>query len=151
MKTVKIAYDNPSPTCACKVSVDYLGDKWTLIIIRDLFRKKYTFSDIINNTDEKIATSVLADRLKKLISIGAIDYKFLNNNHKVKNYYLTDRGIDLYDIIFALQFWTLNNVDFNYSDNTTKWKLDISKQNHSSFISDFKDEYRIFRKRLFGF
>lgn len=151
MKTVKIAYDSPSPTCACKVSVDYLGDKWTLIIIRDLFRKKYTFSDIINNTDEKIATSVLADRLKKLNSIGAIDYKFLNNNHKVKNYYLTDRGIDLYDIIFALQFWTLNNVDFNYSDNTTKWKLDISKQNHSSFISDFKDEYRIFRKRLFGF
>ena len=131
--------------------MDYLGDKWILIIIRDLFRKKYTFGHFFDNSDERIASSVLADRLKKLKSIGAIDYKYLNQNKKVKNYYLTDRGIQLYDVIFALQLWTVNNVDFIYSKNTAKWKADINQQSHSTFISNFKEEYSLFRKQLFGF
>ena len=151
MNDEKIIYDDQSPTCACKVSLDYLGDKWILIIIRDLFRKKYTFGQFFDNSDERIASSVLADRLKKLKSIGAIDYKYLNQNKKVKNYYLTDRGIQLYDVIFALQLWTVNNVDFIYSKNTAKWKADINQQSHSTFISNFKEEYSLFRKQLFGF
>jgi len=151
MNPSKIIYKSHSPTCACKVSLDYLGDKWILIIIRDLFRKKYTFSQFFDNPDEKIASSVLADRLKKLKSIGAIDFKYLNHNYKVKNYYLTDRGIQLYDVIFALQLWTVNNVDFNYSVNTAKWKTDVNQQSHSTYISNFKEEYTIFRNQLFGF
>lgn len=151
MSEENIIYDSQFPTCACKVSLDYLGDKWILIIIRDLFRKKYTFSQFFDNPDEKIASSVLADRLKKLKSIGAIDFKYLNHNYKVKNYYLTDRGIQLYDVIFALQLWTVNNVDFNYSVNTAKWKTDVNQQSHSTYISNFKEEYTIFRKQLFGF
>lgn len=151
MNDEKIIYNGQSPTCACKVSLDYLGDKWILIIIRDLFRKKYTFGHFFDNSDERIASSVLADRLKKLKSIGAIDYKYLNQNKKVKNYYLTDRGIQLYDVIFALQLWTVNNVDFIYSKNTAKWKADINQQSHSTFISNFKEEYSLFRKQLFGF
>jgi len=151
MNPSKIIYKSHSLTCACKVSLDYLGDKWILIIIRDLFRKKYTFSQFFDNPDEKIASSVLADRLKKLKSIGAIDFKYLNHNYKVKNYYLTDRGIQLYDVIFALQLWTVNNVDFNYSVNTAKWKTDVNQQSHSTYISNFKEEYTIFRKQLFGF
>ena len=151
MSKENIIYDSQSPTCACKVSLDYLGDKWILIIIRDLFRKKYTYSQFFDNPDERIASSVLADRLKKLKSLGAIDYKYLNHNYKVKNYYLTDRGIQLYDVIFALQLWTINNVDFIYSKNTTKWKADINQQSHSTFISNFKEEYSLFRRQLFGF
>ena len=93
MNEENIIYDSQSPTCACKVSLDYLGDKWILIIIRDLFRKKYTFSQFFDNSDERIASSVLANSLKKLKSIGAIDFEYLNHNYKAKNYYLTDRGI----------------------------------------------------------
>jgi len=151
MDSEKIIYESQSPTCACKVSLDYLGDKWILIIIRDLFRKKYTFSQFYDNPDQRIASSVLADRLKKLKSIGAIDFKYLNQNYKIKNYYLTDRGIQLYDVIFSLQLWTINNVDFNYSENTNKWKSDINQQSHSTYISNFKKDYIIFRNQLFGF
>jgi len=125
MDSEKIIYESQSPTCACKVSLDYLGDKWILIIIRDLFRKNK--------------------------SIGAIDFKYLNQNYKIKNYYLTDRGIQLYDVIFSLQLWTINNVDFNYSENTNKWKSDINQQSHSTYISNFKKDYIIFRNQLFGF
>ena len=151
MDSEKIIYESQSPTCACKVSLDYLGDKWILIIIRDLFRKKYTFSQFYDNPDQRIASSVLADRLKKLKSIGAIDFKYLNQNYKIKNYYLTDRGIQLYDVIFSLQLWTINNVEFNYSENTNKWKSDINQQSHSTYISNFKKDYIIFRNQLFGF
>lgn len=151
MSQTKIHYEKNKPTCACKVSLDYLGDKWSLILIRDLFRKKYTFGQFFDNPEEKIASNILADRLKKLQCIGVIDFKYLNHNYKVKNYFLTDRGIQLYDIIFALQLWTVNNVDFNYSENTKKWKISINKQNHSTYISKFKEEYKLFRKQLFGF
>lgn len=151
LQNEKITYGDLSPTCACKVSLDYLGDKWILIIIRDLFRKKYTFGHFYNSSSEGIASSVLADRLKKLQDIGVIDFKYLNNNNKIKNYFLTDRGIQLYDIIFALQLWTVKNVDFQGTENTNKWKLEVEKQNHSSFISNFKKEYELFRKELFGF
>lgn len=151
MNPEKIIYESNSPACACKVSLEYLGDKWILIIIRDLFRKKYTFSQFFDSSDERIASSVLADRLKKLKRIGAIDFKYLNDNYKVKNYYLTDRGIQLYDVIFALQLWTVNNVEFNYSENTTKWKATVNQESHSTFISNFKEEYILFRKQLFSF
>ena len=62
----KIQYSNQSPTCACKVSLDYLGDKWILIIIRDLFRYHFTFTHFLKESKEKIATNILSDRLKKL-------------------------------------------------------------------------------------
>ena len=62
---MKINYVNTESVCACKVSLDLLGDSWTLIIIRDLFRGKTTFSQFLNN-DEHIASNVLVDRLKKL-------------------------------------------------------------------------------------
>ena len=87
----KIQYFDESPTCACKVSLDYLGDKWILVIIRDLFRKRFTFSQFMYDSDEKIATNIL-----------------------------TDRGVELYDIIYQLQYWTLQNVNFTFSENTKK-------------------------------
>ena len=144
MSEENIIYDSQSPTCACKVSLDYLGDKWILIIIRDLFRKKYTYSQFFDNLWRKNCIKCSCWSFKKLKSLGAIDYKYLNHNYKVKNYYLTDRGIQLYDVIFALQLWTINNVDFIYSKNTTKWKADINQQSHSTFISNFKEEYSLF-------
>lgn len=147
----KIVYENTTPICACKVSLDYLGDKWILIIIRDLFRKRHTFKQFFNESSEGIATSVLADRLKKLCKIGVIDFEYLDNNNKSKNYYLTDRGIELYDIIFALQLWTIKNVDFTYSENTAAWKSKIENQNHSSVKINMKEEYKLFRKEMFGF
>ena len=150
-KNNKILYKNLAPCCACKVSLDYLGDKWILIIIRDLFRKRYTFTHFFKESSEGIATNILANRLKKLCEIGVIDYKYLDDNKKNKNYYLTDRGIELYDIIFALQLWTIKNVDFTYSENTTSWKSKIENQKHSTVKSNFKEEYKLFRKEMFGF
>lgn len=151
VKKEKIKYFSEDSTCACKVSVDYLGDKWIFILIRDLFRKRYTFSQFMNESDEKIATNILTDRLKKLKQLEIIGYRLNKKNKKIKEYYLTDRGIELYDIIFQLQYWTLANVDFNYSENTKDWKALTKNTSREEIISSFKKNYRTFRIEKFGF
>ena len=147
----KIQYLDESPTCACKVSLDYLGDKWILVIIRDLFRKRFTFSQFMNDSDEKIATNILTDRLKKLRSQNIIDFRLNNKNKKIKEYYLTDRGVELYDIIYQLQYWTLQNVNFTFSENTKKWKKLSEELPREKVIDRYKQSYKEFRKKTFGF
>ena len=147
-----IKYPVFEESCACKVSLDYLGDKWILLIIRDLFRLRYTFSEFLHkNTEERIASNVLSDRLKKLIELDIINYKLNSKNKKIKEYYLTDTGIDLYDVIFELQNWALKNVDFKYSKNTTNWEKEIGENKKEIITQKKKKEYKIFRKKKFNF
>ena len=68
----KIKYKNRDSLCACKVSLDILGDKWSLIIVRDLFRNKNTFSQFLKESSEGIASNILIDRLKKLIELNIL-------------------------------------------------------------------------------
>ena len=147
----KIQYFDESPTCACKVSLDYLGDKWILVIISDLFRKRYTFSQFMYDSNEKIATNILTDRLKKLRSQNIIDFRLNIKNKKIKEYYLTDRGVELYDIIYQLQYWTLQNVNFNFSENTKRWKKLSEELPREKVIEQYKLNYKEFRKKTFGF
>lgn len=147
----KIQYFDESPTCSCKVSLDYLGDKWILVIIRDLFRKRFTFSQFMYDSDEKIATNILTDRLKKLRSQHIIDFRLNDKNKKIKEYYLTDRGVELYDIIYQLQYWTLQNVNFTFSENTKKWKKLSEELPREKVIEQYKQSYKEFRKKTFGF
>ena len=146
----KIKYAKEESICACKVSLDILGDKWSLIIVRDIFREKYTFSEFLNESDEGISSSILVDRLKKLISLEIIDYKREPEDKKIKKYYLTNRGIDLYTVIYELQFWTINNVDFNHSTNTTKWKDFSSLNSKERVITHYQDTYRSLRLKRFN-
>ena len=146
----KIKYAKEETICACKVSLDILGDKWSLIIVRDIFREKYTFSEFLNESDEGISSSILVDRLKKLISLEIIDYKRESKDKKIKRYYLTNRGIDLYGVIYELQFWTINNVDFTHSTNTTKWKDFSSLNSKEQVINHYQDTYRKLRLKRFN-
>ena len=145
----KIKYVKRESICACKVSLDILGDKWSLIIVRDIFREKSTFSEFLNQSDEGISSSILVDRLKKLISLEIIDFIREPEDKKIKKYYLTDRGIDLYGVIYELQLWTINNVDFIHSANTTKWKNFISLNSKEHTISHYQNSYRKLRFKRF--
>ena len=146
----KIKYAKEESICACKVSLDILGDKWSLIIVRDIFREKCTFSEFLKESDEGISSSILVDRLKKLISLEIIDYLREPEDKKIKRYYLTNRGIDLYGVIYELQFWTINNVDFTHSTNTTKWKDFSSLNSKEQVINHYQDTYRKLRLKRFN-
>jgi DNA-binding HxlR family transcriptional regulator len=91
--------------CPISITLDILGDKWTLLIIRDLmFSGKKTYGEFLQS-EEKIATNILADRLLILEKTGIVEKKAFPGN-KVKNLYqLTPKGIDLSPTLFEIILW----------------------------------------------
>ncbi len=91
--------------CPISMTLDILGDKWTLLIIRDLmFTGKRTYGEFLQS-EEKIATNILADRLLILEKTGLVEKKAFPGN-KVKNLYqLTSKGIDLMPVLFEIILW----------------------------------------------
>lgn len=92
--------------CPLSCSLDVFGDKWSLLIIRDLmFEKKCTYNDFLKSA-EGIATNILASRLKGLEENGVIE-KSAHPDSKAKNLYsLTQKGIDLLPIIMEIYIWS---------------------------------------------
>lgn len=91
-------------SCPISNSLDVLGDKWSLLIIRDLFMGRSTYSDMLQSP-EKIASNILVDRLKKMVSFGLINFHKKQGDGKTKYYYLTDAGIDLLPVLCDLMNW----------------------------------------------
>ena len=147
----KIKYEKKEPVCACAVSLNFFGDKWSLIIIRDLFRNRNTFSQFLKESAEGIATNILVNRLKKLTSNDIIGFRRNSRDKKIKEYYLTDRGVELYPILYELQLWTIKNVDFNPSENTIKWKKFTETSSEQEVVKHYTDEYKKTRLAQFGF
>jgi DNA-binding HxlR family transcriptional regulator len=92
--------------CPLSSSLDVFGDKWSLLIIRDLiFFKKCTYNDFLKS-EEGIATNILASRLKALEENGVIE-KLEHPESKAKILYrLTQKGIDLLPIIMEVYIWS---------------------------------------------
>lgn len=91
--------------CPLSCSLDVFGDKWSLLIIRDLmFFKKSTYNDFLRSA-EGIASNILASRLKALEENGLIE-KLDHPDSKAKNLYrLTAKGIDLLPILMEVYIW----------------------------------------------
>lgn len=87
------------------VSLEILGDRWSLLIIRDLMVRGYrTFRDF-ENAGEKIATNILADRLSKLEQADIITVESEKSDARRQNYRLTRKGIDLAPVMLELLIW----------------------------------------------
>ena len=98
--------------CECPITtaLDILGDKWILVIIKQmLIEDKKTFKDFIES-DEAIATNILTSKLKCLEEFGIIIKTQLPDNKKTKLYLLTEKGLALTPIIVELSIWSDENV-----------------------------------------
>ncbi|GAB3038052.1 winged helix-turn-helix transcriptional regulator [Spirosoma pulveris] len=92
-------------TCPISTSLDVLGDKWTLLILRDMvFSGKSTYGEFLQSA-EKIATNVLADRLAVLESQGILTKSVASDKKSKFTYRLTEKGVDTVPIIMALVQW----------------------------------------------
>ena len=100
--------------CPLTSVLDIIGDKWSLIIIRDIFLGKKTFTEFIKSS-EIIATNILANRLEVLTANGLIKVTKLPNDRKTKLYYLTNKGIDMYPIIYEMVQWSGRNLNKKFS------------------------------------
>ena len=111
--------------CPIASSLDIVGDKWSLLIIRDmLIKHKKTFKEI-SDSDERIAPSILSARLKLLESYKLISKRKLPENKKENIYLLTKKGIALAPIIIEFSLWGNSNMrEFNEIDDIESLKLD---------------------------
>lgn len=91
--------------CPISCSLETWGDKWSLLIIRDLMiKKECTYGDFLK-AREKIATNILASRLNNLTENGIIAKKDHPDNKLKILYYLTEKGIDLLPLIVEINLW----------------------------------------------
>ncbi|KZN33693.1 hypothetical protein N474_19635 [Pseudoalteromonas luteoviolacea CPMOR-2] len=92
----------------CPISnvLDHVGDKWSLLIIRDLmFFNKHAYSDL-QSSDERMATNILSSRLEKLESDGLISKQVDPKDKRKKVYTLTPAGIDMLPILIEMIIWS---------------------------------------------
>jgi DNA-binding HxlR family transcriptional regulator len=124
--------------CPIASTLDVVGDKWTLLIIRDmLIKHKKTFRDI-SNSDERIAPSILSARLKLLESIHLIFKTKTAENKKENIYLLTDKGVELTPIIIEFTLWGDKWMrEFNHIDDIVGLKTD-----KSVIIKTIQDNYK---------
>jgi DNA-binding HxlR family transcriptional regulator len=92
-------------TCPVSTSLDVLGDKWTLLILRDMvFAGKSTYGQFLLS-GEKVATNILADRLAVLESQGILTKAVAADKKSKFTYRLTEKGLDIVPIIVELILW----------------------------------------------
>jgi DNA-binding HxlR family transcriptional regulator len=91
--------------CPLNASVEMLGDRWSLLILRDMMLRGYrTFKEFLGS-DEKIATNILAGRLKRLEEYGIIAAKRDSTDGRKTIYTLTTKGIDLAPVLAEMVLW----------------------------------------------
>jgi DNA-binding HxlR family transcriptional regulator len=82
-----------------------LGDRWSLLIIRDLMVRGYRTFKEFQQSGEGIATNILTDRLQKLEATGFITAEVEETDGRRLNYRLTEKGIDLAPVLLELLIW----------------------------------------------
>ena len=103
-------------TCAIALSVQHLGDKWSLLLLRDMIMHKKTRFKEFRSSKEKIATNVLTNRLKHLQTEGFIKKLDPSGTKKSTRYIATDKGISSLPIIIELYLFSIQSLDESILD-----------------------------------
>ena len=103
--------NEPRSGCPINQSVEVLGDRWSLIVLRDImFGNFRTYGEIHSRSLEGIATNILADRLKRLVADGLLSMA-PDPSHKQRTIYrLTEKAIDLVPVMVALGNWGVKHL-----------------------------------------
>jgi len=91
--------------CPVSISLDMFGDRWSLLIVRDLMVRGYRTFKQFQQSGEGIATNILSDRLQKLEATGFITAEIEKTDGRKVNYRLTEKGIDLAPVVLELLIW----------------------------------------------
>jgi DNA-binding HxlR family transcriptional regulator len=91
--------------CPVSISLEVFGDRWSLLIIRDLMVRGFRTFQEFQRSGEGIATNILSDRLKKLEAAEIITTEVDETDRRRMNYRLTEKGIDLAPLLLDLLIW----------------------------------------------
>jgi len=113
--------------CPLNASVEMLGDRWCLLIIRDMMlRGARSYKEFLQGY-EGIATNILADRLRKLVGYGIISKKVDPSDGRKITYSLTKKGIDLAPMMTEMVLWAATHEDTENDSLVRQMRADKQK------------------------
>ncbi len=134
-------------SCMIASALDLIGDKWSLLIIRDmLLHQKKTFKEIVAS-DEGIATNLLSTRLKLLESLEVLTKRKLPENKKENIYLLTEKGIAMAPIILEIVLWSDKYVRAYHAKMNSYKDHNLDK---AQVIENTQKEYRELVRQTIG-
>lgn len=101
--------DASRSTCPIASTLDLIGDRWTLLVLRDLFLGKSRYDEFLES-EEGISTNVLADRLKRLEAYGMVTKEPYGNHRRRMAYSLTAKGRSLGPVLRVMAEWGLEHL-----------------------------------------
>jgi DNA-binding HxlR family transcriptional regulator len=132
-------------TCPVSSALDLFGDKWSLLIVRELISNgERTFKDF-NQINERISTARLSDRLSKLESLGILTKSNHPTNRKVFLYNLTEKGVDLTPIIAEFISWGYKYLNDHISEESKKIAQKL-KNNRDGTLKEIMNSHNLKNK-----
>jgi DNA-binding HxlR family transcriptional regulator len=134
--------------CPVATGLDVLGDKWTLLVLRDmLFGHKSTFNEV-KSSPELMPSKMLSNRLKKLEAIGFLSRKKGETNKKNVHYILEEKGIETFPIMVEMAIFTTDFYYDHLGDTYTGVVKTRMKNDKENYIKEMMDGYRKFKEAL---
>ncbi|MGG6896349.1 MULTISPECIES: winged helix-turn-helix transcriptional regulator [Rhizobium] len=126
--------------CPINLTLEILGDRWSLIVIRDImFGNRRHFRELLQNSEEGIASNILADRLKRLVERGLLT-RADDPTHKQKAVYsLTEMAIDLVPLFAHMGAWGRKHLAVSEE---LSIRAELLENGGSNLWEDFMEELR---------
>lgn len=130
--------------CNCPITsaIDILGDRWMLVIVKQmLLQQKETFKDF-SESDEAIASNILTSKLRQLTALGLVSKSQLPNNRKSAYYHLSEAGLSLAPLIVELALWSDTHLRAKHPSMDSSKELSAMKRDKPKFAASLVDAYR---------
>jgi DNA-binding HxlR family transcriptional regulator len=95
--------DYPTQTCSIATTLEVVGERWSLLIVREILLGVRRFDEI--QSDLGVARNVLQSRLERLLEHGVLEKRRYHERPERYEYLLTDKGLDLWPAVIALMQW----------------------------------------------
>ena len=127
--------------CPINLTLETLGDRWSLIVIRDvMFGNRRHFRVLLGDSEEGIASNILADRLKRLVEAGLLS-KADDPSHKQKSIYsLTEKAIQLVPLFAHMGAWGRRHMPVTHELSV---RAELLENGGPKLWDEFMDELRV--------
>ena len=141
----KTAKEKSRSVCPVSNILELIGDRWTLLIVRDMMLfGKHEYGEFLSG-DEGISTNILAERLKRLTASGVAAWVPHAEDKKRKLYYLTEKGKDLLDVMLEMSIWGARHID---AAGPARPKVRHMQKNRAHFRKKVLDDLAAWEKRF---
>lgn len=134
------AMDGQRSGCPINLTLETLGDRWSLIVIRDImFGNRRHFRDLLARSEEGIASNILADRLKRLTAAGLLSRRDDPSHRQKAIYSLTDKAIELVPLLVQMGAWGRRHLKVSRELSV---RAELLERGGPALWAEFMDELR---------